>query len=421
VRSALRFGKHARDSCTDLLPRRASQRGPAQVQCADIAKTDGGIVIEPGEAQAQGLENRREWRFTGIVFFGILALVLLYAAFMVIRPFITAIVLGAILVTLTYRLFKGVAARFGGSRPKAAAVMLLGVTVVIVIPALLLGMLLVDQANTIVEKLQSGEAQKMVQRVDITSRLGFIKRFAPSFDPKTLSAERIIMPVLREIPGWVARNGGALLGGLAGAVLGFFLVLLSAYFFYTEGDEILEQLSILSPLPRRYDQEFRVRFKDVVDATFRGQVLTAIAQGFATGIGLAIAGVPGAALWGAVAALLSLLPMVGAAAVWIPAAIYLYIAASMGARTYFGPIFLTIWGVTVVSLVDNVVRPWAMRGKAQLPAIPLLFAVLGGLQAFGFVGLVIGPLVFSLLMTIIDIYKKSFGVNSNAGIETVSS
>lgn len=378
-------------------------------------------MIEPGEAQAQGIENRREWRLAGIVFFGILALVLLYASFMVIRPFITAIILGAILVTLTYPLFRRLASRMGGHRGRAAAVMLLGVTVVIVIPAMLLGMLLVDQANSLVETLKTGEAEAMVKRMDVTSRLGFIKRFAPNFDPKTLSPERIVMPILQQAPGWVARNGGALLGGLAGAIIGFFLVLLSAYFFYTEGEEIVQQLSILSPLPRRYDDEFRVRFKDVVDATFRGQVLTAIAQGFATGTGLAIARVPGAALWGAVAALLSLLPMVGAAAVWVPATIYLYIAASMGGRGYFGAIFLTIWGITVVSLVDNVVRPWSMRGKAQLPAIPLLFAVLGGLQAFGFVGLVIGPLVFSLLMTIIDIYKKSFGVTDNARITTVSS
>ena len=377
-------------------------------------------MIEPGEAQAAGVEEKREWRFTGIVFFGILALVLLYAAFMVIRPFITAIALGAILVTLTYGIFKNLTARMGGKRGRAAVVMLLGITFVVVIPALLLGMLLVDQANTLVENLQSGDAQKIVKRLDVSSRLGFIKRFAPGFDPATLSPERIVMPVIRQIPGWVARNGGAVLGGLAGAIIGFFLVLLSAYFFYTEGDEILQQLSILSPLPHRYDQEFRVRFKDVVDATFRGQVLTALAQGLATGIGLAIARVPGAALWGAVAALLSLLPMVGAAAVWVPATIYLYIAASMGTRGYFGAVFLTIWGITVVSLVDNVVRPWAMSGKAQLPAIPLLFAVLGGLQAFGFVGLVIGPLVFSLLMTIIDIYKKSFGVN-DAGITTVTS
>ena len=67
----------------------------------------------------------------------------------------------------------------------------------------------------------------------------------------------------------------------------------------------------------------------------------------------------------------------------------------------------------VVSTIDNVVRPWAMRGKAQLPAIPLLFAVIGGMQAFGFIGLVIGPLVFSLLMSIIDIYKRSFGLRQS--------
>jgi predicted PurR-regulated permease PerM len=213
---------------------------------------------------------------------------------------------------------------------------------------------------------------------------------------------------MRQVPGWAARHGGALLGGLAGALLGFALVLLSMFFFYVEGEDIMLQLSILSPLPKRYDNEFRARFKDVIDATFRGQLFTGIAQGLMTGIGLAIAQVPGAGFWGAVAALLSLIPMVGAAAVWVPASIYLVISASMGARPWWQPIFMVLWGVLPVSLIDNIVRPWAMKGKAQLPAIPLLFSVLGGMQAFGIVGLVIGPLVFSLLMTIIDIYKKSF-------------
>jgi predicted PurR-regulated permease PerM len=140
-----------------------------------------------------------------------------------------------------------------------------------------------------------------------------------------------------------------------------------------------------------------------------------------TGIGLAIARVPGAGFWAAVAALLSLIPMVGAAAVWVPAAIYLVIAASIGERPWWHAIFMILWGVLPVSLIDNVVRPWAMRGKAQLPAIPLLFAVLGGMQAFGFVGLVIGPLVFSLLMAIIDIYKRSFSAKTpEAEIVTVA-
>ena len=374
-------------------------------------------MIGPGDGSIESIERKPEWRLAGIIFFGLVAAVLLYAAFKVIQPFLTAILLGAILVILTFNLFRRVRIASRGSSAKAAVVMLIGITVVIVIPAVILTTLLVQQANVVVDKLQDGEAQEMLRRIDLTRHLAFIKRVAPNFDPATLSPDRILLPAMRQVPGWAARHGGALLGGLAGALLGFALVLLSMFFFYVEGEDILAQLSILSPLPKRYDDEFRSKFKDVVDATFRGQLFTGIAQGVMTGIGLAIAQVPGAGFWGAVAALLSLIPMVGAAAVWVPASIYLVISASMEARPWWQPIFMILWGVLPVSLIDNVVRPWAMKGKAQLPAIPLLFSVLGGMQAFGIVGLVIGPLVFSLLMTIIDIYKKSFTASPASEIE----
>lgn len=375
--------------------------------------------IETPESSVSELERQPQWRLAGVIFFGLLALVLLVAAFKILWPFMTAILFGLILVILTFGLFQRARAKFKGSSTKAAIVMLLGVTVVIVIPALILGVLLVQQANVVVDNLRSGEAQQMVQRFDAARFLAPIKRIAPNFDPETLSPQRIVLPALQKVPGFVARHGGAVIGGLAGALLGFAMVLLSMFFFYVEGESILTQLSILSPLPKRYDDEFRQRFKDVIEATFRGQLFTGIAQGVMTGIGLAIARVPGAGFWGAVAALLSLIPMVGAAAVWVPASIYLAISASMGTRPWWPAIFLIIWGALPVSLIDNIVRPWAMKGKAQLPAIPLLFAVLGGLQAFGFVGLVIGPLVFSLLMSIIDIYKKSFSpVTTDTSITT---
>ena len=368
-------------------------------------------MIETGEGQRRDIESKPEWRLAGVIFFALVALLLLWAAFRILWPFMTAILLGAILCTLSFGIFRKVRKKMKGrSSAKAAVIMLIGVTFVIVIPAVILAMLLVQQANEVVEKLETGEAQAMIRRIDLTHQLNFIRRFAPNFNPATLSPERMILPALQKIPGWVARNGGAVLGGVAGAFLGFAMVLLSMYFFYTEGESILRQLSVLSPLPKRYDREFAERFKDVIDATFRGQLFTGLAQGIMTGIGLAICGVPGAGFWGAVAALLSLVPMVGAAAVWVPAAIYLAISASMGTRPWWPAIVMTLWGVLFVSLVDNIVRPWAMKGKAQLPAIPLLFAVLGGMQAFGFVGLVIGPLVFSLLMSIIDIYKKGFEI-----------
>ncbi|HEX8253998.1 MAG TPA: hypothetical protein VF846_12695, partial [Thermoanaerobaculia bacterium] len=192
-------------------------------------------MIEPGDALHRDVEEKQEWRLAGIIFFGLVALVLLYAAFKVIQPFLTAILIGAILVILTFNLFRRVRIASKGSSAKAATVMLLGITVLIVIPAVILSTLLVQQANVVVEKLQDGEAQQMLQRIDLTRYLGFIKRVAPNFDPASLSPDRVLLPALRQVPGWAARHGGALLGGLAGVLLGFALVLLSMFFFYVEG------------------------------------------------------------------------------------------------------------------------------------------------------------------------------------------
>lgn len=356
------------------------------------------------------IERRPEWRLTGIIFFGLIALLVLWATFRIVGPFITPLLIAAILVTLSYPLYLRVRARVRNRSSLAAITMLLGITFLLIIPLFLITIALVHEANTVIQSLQSGEAKQFLARLDLTSRLQFLKRWVPGFDPATLSPQRLVLPIVQEIPGWVARNGTAVVGGVAGLLISFFLILLATYFFYVEGEAIMAELTMLSPLPERYDREFLTQFKNVVDATFRGHVMTGLAQGMTTALGLLIAGVPSAFFWGAFATLLSLLPLIGAAVVWIPAAIYLYFMASVGQAAMWQPIFLTAWGLVVVPIVEHVVRPWAMRGKSQLPAIPLLFAVLGGMEAFGFIGLVIGPLVFSLLMSIIDIYKKSFGI-----------
>jgi predicted PurR-regulated permease PerM len=367
------------------------------------------MIVEPNDPR----ERRREWRLAGIICFALITAIVLWATWMIIRPFIDAIILGAVLVTITFPTYRRVRAKLNGRDGLAATIMIIAITLLIILPAVILGILLVQQANGVIANFQNGSAQRLLARIDIAGHLQWVKRFAPTFDPASVSPERLFLPVVREVPGWVARNGAAIVGGVAGLALTFAMVLLSAFFFFVEGETILSELAILSPLPPQYDHEFGEKFKSVVDATFRGHVFTALAQGIVTGIGLAIAHVPAAIFWGFVATVLSLLPMVGAAVVWIPAAIYLFISASMGDRSYFGVIFLTIWGITAISLVDNVIRTWTMKGNAHLPAIPLLVSVIGGMQAFGFIGLVIGPLVFSLLMSVVDIYKRSFNIRQS--------
>ena len=349
-------------------------------------------------------ERRREWRLAGVIFFSLIALVVLWTAARIIWPFLSAILIAAILVVLTFPTYVRVRTRLKGRSGFAAVVMLIGITLVIALPLFFLAVLLVQQANGLIQRMQTGEAQVILARLDLSQHLDFLRRFVPGFDPGSVSPQRLILPLVRELPGWVARNGAAVVGGLTGLVIGFGLVLLAMYFFYTEGEAIVAELSALSPLPERYDREFAQQFKSVIDATFRGHMLTSLAQGVATTIGLVIAGVPAAIFWGAVSTVMSLVPMIGSAAVWVPAVIYLFVSGATGHA-----IFLTIWGAVVVSLIDNVVRAWAMKGKSELPTVPLLFSVIGGMDAFGVIGLVIGPLVFSLLMSIIDIYKRSFG------------
>jgi predicted PurR-regulated permease PerM len=358
------------------------------------------------------LERRVEWRLTGIIFFALIALVILWAALRILWPFVTPILIGAMLVTLTHSIYLRVLKRMHNRSWLAAVIMLLGITFLLVIPLFLITIALVHEANMLIQSLQSGEAQQFLTRLDLTNRLAFLKRWIPGFDPASISPQRVLLPIVQEIPGWVARNGTAVVGGVAGLVIAFFLMLVATYFFYVEGETILEELAVLSPLPARYDQEFGAQFKDVIDATFRGYVVTGLASGVATALGLVVAGVPAALFWGAFATILSLLPLVGPPVVWIPATLYLYFQASIGHGKMWQPVLLTIWGLVLVPIVEHVVRPWAMKGKSQLPAIPLLFAVLGGMEAFGFIGLVIGPLVFSLLMSIIDIYKRSFRIAS---------
>src|SRR5207248_4729288 len=317
---------------------------------------------------ADNAERRREWRLAGILFFTLIALVVLWTAARIVWPFLSAILIGAILVTLTFPTYQRLCTRMREHSALAAVVMLVGISLVIVLPLFILALMLVQQANGLIQHLQSGEAQAVLARLDPSKHLEWFRQHIPGFDPAAVSPQRLILPIVRGFPGWVARNGGAVVGGLAGLLLDFGLVLLAMYFFYTEGEAIVAELANLSPLPERYDREFAAQFKSVIDATFRGHVLTSLAQGVATTIGLVIAGVPAALFWGAVSTIMSLVPMIGSAAIWVPAVIYLVVSGETGHA-----IFLTIWGAVVVSLIDNVVRTWAMKGQSELPAVPLLF------------------------------------------------
>lgn len=351
-----------------------------------------------------------EWRRQplAMIFFVGIAGLIVWAVAQVLAPFITPILLAAIIVTFTFPLYKRLRTRLGGRENLAASLMLLLVTVTLILPAFLLMLLLIEQATDLFRLMQQTDYGEMIDSLHIRQRFDRLAGAIPGVRPPEIKLDQMIVSTVERIPGWVASYGGRILASLTNIVIGFIFMLLAAFFFYIEGEMIVAELKTISPLPDEYEAEIVAKFIGVVNATFRGQILTALAQGAVTAIGLVIAGVPGALFWGAVAAVFSLLPVIGAFAVWMPATLYLLAVHALRDDPLWPAIFLALWGFTVVSLVDNLIRPWAMRQGTNMSAILLFFSILGGIRAFGFVGLILGPLVFALFVSIVHMYKFFF-------------
>ncbi len=198
--------------------------------------------------------------------------------------------------------------------------------------------------------------------------------------------------------------GSSIAGGAVGGITDGILTFVFLFFFFRDGAQWLEGLAASLPLRREnVDRLYRAVHSSVV-ATLYGLVGVALAQGLLTGMGLYIAGIDNFLMLGMLASVCSVIPVIGTSLVWGPAAVYLLVIGRPG-----WAIFLLVWGAAVVSMADNIIRPLVLRGKLQLPVILLLFAILGGLLTFGFIGLFLGPVVFALLATLLPILREEMG------------
>jgi len=189
----------------------------------------------------------------------------------------------------------------------------------------------------------------------------------------------------------------------ASFLLNLFIMLYAMFYFLRDGRQMLEKIFYYTPL--NHEDEVRVveRLISVTRATIKGTLLIGIIQGTLAGIGFWVAGIDGAAFWGTVMAVLSVVPGIGAALVWVPAVIYLFIIGHSLAAT-----LLLAWCAAGVGTIDNMLRPKLVGKDAKMPDLLILLGTLGGLFFFGPIGFIIGPLVCGLFLTVWDIYGATF-------------
>jgi predicted PurR-regulated permease PerM len=203
-------------------------------------------------------------------------------------------------------------------------------------------------------------------------------------------------------PGWISSYGGRA-GIMAGrTVFGIMIFIVTMYFLFADGPRIAKQLMALSPLEERYVEKLLEEFSRVSRAVVAGSVAAALAQGMLAGIGFQIAGLKSVFLLTAITALTAMIPFVGAAMVWLPAGLWLIFIED---RPTAG-IVLMIYGASVISTIDNVIKPWVLHDRSAMHPLAALIGVLGGVQALGPTGVFVGPMVIAFLQTLLGLLHR---------------
>ena len=182
------------------------------------------------------------------------------------------------------------------------------------------------------------------------------------------------------------------------------MFLISLFYFLRDGKSFTQYLKILSPLSDRQDEKILSRLFVAVNSVIKGALSIALIQGFLTGIGFWIFGVPNPVLWGSTAAIAALVPNIGTALVLVPAIGFLYLNGEVAQAIGLG-----IWSITAVGLIDNILGPYLINRGVKIHPLLILLSVIGGLGLFGPVGFLLGPLIISLLFALIDIHFETVG------------
>ncbi len=363
-----------------------------------------------GRAPAQPMGSRRGELFAAFFFlaFGFL----LYQLYTVFSPFLAPIIWAAILALVFDPTYRFTLRRLGGRATLASLVLTAAVTVLIVIPAFSLSSVIARQAVGIYERLaelvSSGAVSGLGERLR-GSVLATLWESLPQYGV-SVKLEDLVQKSAQAATNFLVGQVADVAKNVATFTLNFLIMLFTLFFFFRDGEGLVGALRELIPMEEENKAFVLSRFYETLAAVVQGITATALVQGTLAGLAFWALGIPFSALLGVATALFALLPVGGAAAVWLPCTIYLLASGAIAKS-----IALLIWGALVISTVDNILKPLIIGGRTRIPTLFLFFALLGGLKAYGVLGLFLGPALLGTVVAFISIYRERFATRPRQG------
>lgn len=333
-------------------------------------------------------------------------LVALYYLLVLLAPFSTILVFAAVLATAFYPVYRAILKRIKYESISSLITCIL-IILLIVIPFIVLLFLLAGEAvNMYVvlqHKLSQGFLDPLLQWQHSGPVFNWYTRVFPGFDPASLDISGQITSFAKDVSSFLLSQVQGFVTGILGFFVSFLIMIFTIFYFLKDGGVIVKKIMALSPLPEAYEKKLFHRLKVMTNATLYGTFLTAIIQGFLGGIGFAFAGISEPVLWGTVMSFFALAPYIGTAFVWVPAVLILLLTGSVGPG-----VFLLIWSMLLVSTIDNFLLPYLIGSSAKTYSLLTFLCVIGGIYVWGFQGIILGPLILTLLIALSEIYEAEY-------------
>ncbi len=339
------------------------------------------------------------------LFFGVVTLLVLYYAYEITKPYLVDIFLALVIFFVAKPFYQALTRLLFGKRSLASALTCLLLALLIIIPLITLVSIVAKQAlefsSLLSQGLQSGKlGQWFNAKMDLLQE--YLVHLNLPLPPEQIKFESLIRTILSNASKFIYTSAIGVLSGFTSFILDLSLILFVAFFLFLQGDAFIAEIKKLSPLSADDNEMIIGEMEATIKATLWSTVVVAFIQGSLGGMGFFLFGVPQAAFWGTVMIPASVIPVVGAAIIWLPAVGYLFLqgvwAKSLG---------LLVFCVLIIGSVDNLLKPMLMRGTRSTPTVLVLLAILGGISYFGMIGFILGPFILSLLLSLLGIYEKA--------------
>ena len=336
-----------------------------------------------------------------ISFFTALLVGTMFLSFFILKPYLVALFI-ALILRIVFDSLHTRALNFCARRENLAALLSVGAVVILfIIPLALVGFFVFDDVRALYVKMISGEFDTNFIEQLLAPVNTFIQGIIPGFSFDVIS-------YIKQGLGVLLSNVGSIFSGIVSFSFEFVLMILALFYLFRDGNRFKKYIVVLSPLSDSYDENILAKLAKAISSVLKGSLFVSCVQGVLAAIGFSIFGVPNAIVLGSITAVSALVPTVGTALVILPAIVYLF----WGGMTS-SAIGLIVWSIIVVGLVDNLLGPHLMARGGTIHPFIILIGVLGGLLFFGPVGFLAGPVIVTLLLTLLEMYPSIVSGKSN--------